>query len=594
MKIVKLFNISLASVYTHWLIWLRLAVICRTLNITILHNNDFHTHFEPMNEWSAECKSGEQQCFGGIARTVAKVNEMLLQPEAGNGDNVLFLNAGDHFQGTIWYTLLKWEVVAKFAKFLRHDVMALGNHEFDDGVEGLLPFVRNVTQNNEKNLPIVCANIETSGELRQLIKPSIVVERGGKKIAIIGYITPDTSFLARPGDTVKFNDEIDSIRKEIENLKKIYPKNELNIFIAVGHSGHKKDKEIAEKIPELDVVVGGHSNTFLYTGKPPSIEVPEGPYPVVYDHNSEGKTLVVQAFAYGKYLGKLDVVFDDNGLITSYSGTPILLDSNTKENPKVLAEVQEMAKEIDDHYKQNIGYSYVVLDASGCLMKECNCGNLMADAFVTHFLSTQTVQQKGWNAVPMTVVNGGAVRTTINSGNITIKSVMSTAPFGNPLGVLRTTGYSLWQILKHSASQYKLGGFLQVSGIRYEFDSRLPKGNRLKKVRVRCGDCQSPAYEDLDLSKTYSIAISEYLVNGGDNYTMINKTQFTPQKHLDYDVIIDYVKKYSPIITGLEDRIIDQAMTTTPNSHAISACLAYNLIIVILSVYIYSSYLCKG
>ncbi|CAG2114605.1 unnamed protein product, partial [Medioppia subpectinata] len=490
----------------------------------------------------------------------AKVNEMLLQPEAGNGDNVLFLNSGDHFQGIISFK--KWEVVAMFVKLFRYDAMALGNHEFDDGVEGLLPFVRNVTQNNEKNLPIVCANIETSGELRQLIKPSIVVERGGKKIAIIGYITPDTSFLARPGDTVKFNDEIDSIRKEIENLKKIYPKNELNIFIAVGHSGYEKDKEIAQKIQELDIVVGGHSHTFLYTGNPPSIEVPEGPYPVVYDHKSEGKTLVVQAFAYGKYLGKLDVVFDDNGLITSYSGSPILLDNNTKEDPKVLSEVQEMTKEVDDYNKREIGYSYVVLNASGCLMKECNCGNLMADAFVAYFLSAQTARQKGWNAVPMAIVNAAGVRTTLNSGSITIKSVMSTAPFSSRVGFLRTTGYSLWQILQHSASQYKRGGFLQVSGIRYEFDSRLPKGSRLKKVRVRCGDCQTPAYKDLDLSKTYSIAISEYLVNGGNNYTMINKTEFTPQEHLEYDVIIDYVKKYSPIITGLEERIIDQSKTT--------------------------------
>ena len=248
-------------------------------------------------------------------------------------ENVLFLNAGDHFQGTIWYTFEKWKVVAEFVKLMKHDAMALGNHEFDDGVEGLLPFIKNVTENNEKNLPIVCCNIETSGELKQLIKPSIIVNRGNTNIAIIGYITPDTTFLSSPGDSVQFLDEIESIIREIERLKDQY-RDKLNIFIAVGHSGFEKDKEIAAKISELDIVVGGHTNTFLYSGPKPSIEVPEGLYPVVFDHGIKGKTLVVQAFAYGKYLGKLDVIFDENGFITSYGGNPILLDNSVKEGLK--------------------------------------------------------------------------------------------------------------------------------------------------------------------------------------------------------------------------------------------------------------------
>ena len=126
-------------------------------------------------------------------------------------------------------------------------------------------------------------------------------------------------------------DEVESINKEIKSLKSQHGE-KLKIFIALGHSGFEKDKEIAAKIHELDIVVGGHTNTFLYTGeKPPSKEKPEGPYPVVFDHGQEGKTLVVQAFAYGKYLGKLDVTFDENGVITSYGGNPILLDHSVQE-----------------------------------------------------------------------------------------------------------------------------------------------------------------------------------------------------------------------------------------------------------------------
>ncbi len=218
--------------------------------------------------------------------------------------------------------------MAKFVKLMRHDAMALGNHEFDDGVDGLVPFIINMT-----DLPILSCNIDVSNEpkLKNLIKPSIIREFEGRKIAIIGYITPDTKFLARPGNTVIFNDEIVSIRNEIKNLQTEHG-NSLNIFIAVGHSGIEKDKEIAAKIEDLDIVVGGHSHTFLFTGaKPPSIEIPEDKYPVVFDHGIKGKTLVVQAFAYGKYIGKLDTVFDENGTIVEFNGNPILLDNSTAE-----------------------------------------------------------------------------------------------------------------------------------------------------------------------------------------------------------------------------------------------------------------------
>jgi len=209
--------------------------------------------------------------------------------------------------------------------------MALGNHEFDDGVDGLVPFIRNMT-----DLPILSCNIDVSNEpkLKNLIKPSIIKEFEGRKIAIIGYTTPDTKFLSKPGETVIFNDEIDSIRNEIKNLQ-IEHGNSLNIFIAVGHSGIEKDKEIAAKIEDLDIVVGGHSHTFLFTGDTlPSTEKPYGPYPLVYDHGVKGKTLVVQASARGKYLGRLDTVFDENGIIVKYGGNPILLDESIAEGLK--------------------------------------------------------------------------------------------------------------------------------------------------------------------------------------------------------------------------------------------------------------------
>lgn len=207
-----------------------------------------------------------------------------------------------------------------------YDVMSLGNHEFDDGVAGLAPFVEGV------QTPIVACNADFSKEpaLQKIVK-SVVLERGGQRIGVIGYITPDTTFLAAPGDTVSFNDEIECLRTEADRLVAVGVK----MIIALGHSGFEVDKKIARALPQVDIVVGGHSNTFLFTENAthlkPSEETPLGDYPIVIEHESGGKTLVVQAFAYGKYLGKLDVEFDEDGNLKSYDGEPILLDSSVSE-----------------------------------------------------------------------------------------------------------------------------------------------------------------------------------------------------------------------------------------------------------------------
>lgn len=242
-----------------------------------------------------------------------------------NGHNVLNLNAGDYFQGTVWYSFFKAEIIGKFVPLLNHHAVALGNHEFDDGVEGLLPYL-----NLTSPLPILACNLDVSQEprLQNKFKNSIILTVEDKRIAIIGYITPETIFSSSPGDTVSFTDEIVAIKEEIKRIKQSY---DIDIFIGLGHSGILKDEEIARAIPELDIIVGGHSHTFLYTGTPPSNDIPVDKYPVVITHKDGSKTLVVQAFCFGKYLGKLDVEFDNEGNVAQFSGNPILLSQNIPE-----------------------------------------------------------------------------------------------------------------------------------------------------------------------------------------------------------------------------------------------------------------------
>jgi len=161
-----------------------------------------------------------------------------------------------------------------------------------------------------------------------------------------------------------------------------------------------------------------------------------------------------------------------------------------------------------------------------------------------------------WTSAPIGLINGGTIRNSISVGSITIQDIISALPFGNMVGILKTNGSMIWKILEHSGSQHKMGGFLQVSGVRIEYDLSQPIRRRLRKVRVRCGDCDIPQYEDIDLSKTYEIVMTNYIAFGGDNYTMIDTNDFSTGSETDYYVFANYVKSFSPIYTGIEDRIL--------------------------------------
>ena len=186
---------------------------------------------------------------------------------------------------------------------------------------------------------------------------------------------------------------------------------------------------------------------------------------------------------------------------------------------------------------------------------------MIADAFVSYIVdqtsfNTTHVLKYGSVDTAVSMVNSGNVRSGMSVGNITMKDVISAAPFGNVIGVLKVNGSQLWHILEHSASQHRMGGFLQVSGIRYTFDSNKPNGQRLRCVSIRHSNSLSD-WEALDNHSSYSVVITEYLVNGGDNFTMINKEDYTPFEIYDYTVISTYVKMHSPINTRIENRIIN-------------------------------------
>ena len=289
-----------------------------TLNI--LHINDWHSRIESNNAFESTCSAEEEtegKCIGGAARLVTAIAD---RRKALEGQNVLLLNGGDNFQGSLFYTTYKGTAEAEFLNLMKFDAMTVGNHEFDDGEDALVPFLEKI------QFPVLSANVHPNAESKvgDKIKPSVVIEVGGQKIGIIGAVTTDTPDIASPGPNITIDDDIKDITAEVEKLKAAG----VNKIIALTHIGYPRAKEMIAKIPGVDAVVGGHSHSLLSNTDAKA----EGPYPTMVDNPDGYKVPVTQAASYSKYLGEFQIVFDDNGVVKSAKGDPLFLDKSIKDH----------------------------------------------------------------------------------------------------------------------------------------------------------------------------------------------------------------------------------------------------------------------
>jgi len=508
--------------------------------LNILHINDFHSRIESINKFDSTCSAeeeGKKECFGGAARLKTAIDQ---RRQALSGKNVLLLNAGDNFQGSLFYTTYKGAAEAEFLNLMKFDAMTVGNHEFDDSEDGLATFLDKV------QFPVVTANVKATAasKLGDRIKPSLVLDVGGQKIGIVGAVTNDTPELSSPGPNVTIADDVQSITAAVQDMKG----QGVNKIIALTHVGYPRDLALIAKIPDVDVVVGGHSHSLLSNTDPKA----EGPYPTMVNNPGGYKVPVVQAASYSKYLGDLVVNFDDNGVVKDAKGDPILIDSTFTPDPAVVARVAELAKPIEELRKKVIGSSEGPIDGDRkvCRVKECSMGNLVADAILD-----RTKNQ----GVTIAVQNGGGLRASIDGGEVTQGEVITVLPFQNTLATFQLKGEDVVKALENGVSQIDQGAgrFPQVAGLKFSFDQSKPVGSRVSDVQVKDGDNFVP----IDNAKTYSVATNNFMRAGGDGYSIFSTAG---QNAYDYgpdlaDVTAEYVAAHSPYKPYTDGRITELA-----------------------------------
>ena len=502
-----------------------------TLNI--LHINDFHSRFDPITGTDSNCDAETDaagECFGGIARLKTIIDDTRAKYESGNS---LLLSAGDNFQGSLYYTTYKSKVVSDFFNQMGFDVVATGNHEFDDGPEEFMKFIE------AAEFPIIGGNFDVTRDenLAGKIKGSIVLEVGGEKIGIIGATTEDTPEIASPGDDVEFHDIIQYVRGASEALDAAG----VNKIILLSHIGYNEDMGVAAALPLVDVIVGGHSHSLLG-----SMEGAVGPYPTMVTNPEGVEVPVVQANQYGKYLGDIAITWDDEGKVISAEGQPFLIDASVTGNEDFKAQLAELAAPIEETMSQVIGTATEAIEGSRevCRAMECSMGNLVADAMLDR------VADQG---VTIAIQNGGGLRSSIDAGEITMGEVVTVLPFSNTLATVDLSGADIIDALENGVSDVENGAgrFPQVAGLKYTADLTKPAGERISEVMVGSGDSFAP----IDEEATYTIVTNNYMRGGGDGYGTFaegdNPYDFGPPLE---QVLADYIAElggeYTPYTDG--------------------------------------------
>ncbi|CAN7982098.1 unnamed protein product [Ixodes pacificus] len=488
-------------------------------NITVLHTNDIHSHFLQSDSRGANCsekKAKAKQCYGGVPRIVTKVTELKAKEK-----NPFFFNAGDFFQGTVWYTVLKYNIVALAMEHMMYDAVCLGNHEFDDGPEGLAPFLLRM---EKANVTVLGTNLNTTGEPAfeniTVLKHKIYTIEG-VKMGVMGVVTKETLTIANPGK-IEILDEVQSIKEEMEVLRRL----NVSIFALISHVGYDVDQRIAKEVNGLNLIVGGHTNTFLYNGESPGNDTVQGPYPTIVYREDGTFALVTQDFWFGKYLGYLNLQFHRNGTLKTWSGNPILLDHTVEQDNATLQMLEPYRQAVEKAGEEYIGISKVLLEADNkiCRLKECNMVNTIADSFLAFYADRNSTIQGAWSDVNAAVVNAGITRTSIQQGTVRRRDIMAAMPFESSLVVLTMNGDQLRRMFDHGISKFTWygdpeGSFLQVSGMRVTYNFSFPEQCRTDTLQILCANCSVPKYEAVQPNGTYKIVTTSFIANGGDGFT---------------------------------------------------------------------------
>ncbi len=437
------------------------------------------------------------------------------------GAEVILVDAGDFTQGSVYVTTSKGAAAVEMMNAAQYDVVTLGNHEFDFGYDTLMQNLSTAT------FATICCNVTVDATGETILPPSVIVDKGGMKIAFVGVETPETATKVHP-NAVKdvtfssFDGLYESVQKAVDAVRP-----EADLVIGLFHLGidvesslnKYRSVDVLDKVTGIDFVIDGHSHTEMTEGQ---------------------KGQPIQSA--GTKFADIGVIVIDNEAkgIESNFLIRTRLDSSLYTfnyiNTEVLDKSTEIMQAVDAEYNAVFATTEVELNgakAPGNRTEETNLGDLITDALLWSVVKEGGLEQTEPHAV-VCITNGGGIRATIPVGEVTKKDINTVLPFGNTVAVVYVTGAELLEALEASTfcTPDTIGGYPQTSGIDWTLDTTKP----FDQGEVYMIDGKDTSYfapasinrvtinaingEPFDPEAVYAVVTNNFCAAGGDTYNV--------------------------------------------------------------------------
>lgn len=495
------------------------------MTLTILHTNDIHGHLTEWLGWDGDLKGKTVGGLGRLAGAVAQARK-----EAGEG--VLLLDAGDLLGETMIADLTHGKALIAVLNHLGYDALTVGNHEPDFGIEALRERM------GEAKFPTVAANLVERKGGKLFTKPYVIKKVNGVSVGIIGLAYPKTAWTTAANHVAKVE-----FQEPVQAAKMYLPKmrdDGAEVAIVLSHLGLGGDKHLARSVDGIDVIVGGHSHNRM--AKAEQVEA----------------TLIVQAGAHGSDLGRLALTIE-NGRITAHRRTLILLDHETvPADPAAEVLLERLLKPHRKALDEVVGKARNWLVRSQTLAgqearkrdEESPIDSLFAD-----ILREQTEAE-------VALLPGVGYGVAISPGPITAAHLRQMVPHEGKVITMRLSGTQIIEVLEQAVENtftddpaVKVGGMIQVGGIRFRYDPTLAKGQRVWHIE-RTEGRWTPMAE-------YTVVTNSMLAGGGHNYQTLTMGENRAEHGSYYETIQRWFEKNSPVATPPTGRI-EKATITKP------------------------------
>lgn len=495
------------------------------MTITILHTNDLHGHLTPWQGWEGDLKG---KTVGGLGRLAGAV--ALARKDAAGG--VLLLDAGDLLGDTMIADLTKGKALIAALNHLGYDALTVGNHEPDFGTEALRERM------TEAKFPTVAANLVERKGGKLFTKPYVVREVGGVSVGVLGLAYPKTAWTtaAKNVAEVEFQDPVRAAKTYLPEMRAAGA----DVAVVLSHLGLGSDQHLARSVEGIDVIVGGHSHNRMP------------------DAQTVGTTLIVQAGAHGSDLGRLDLNIK-GGKIIGHRRTLVPLDHD---KVPADADAERLVERLLAPHREAL--DEVIGKAAGWLVRaqtlagqearkrdeESPIDSLFADILL------------GETRADIALLPGVGYGVAIPPGPVTAAQLRQLVPHEGTVVTLRLSGAQVVEVLEQAVENTftddpatKVGGMIQVGGIRFRYDPALAKGHRVWHVE-RVGGEWEPAAE-------YTVVTNSMLAGGGHNYRTLTKGGKRTEHGSQYEAIRRWFERNSPVATPPAGRIEKATRTKT-------------------------------